>query len=72
MDACSGVVADVVAAAEETSHAKAREAKPTQSSQSREERTNGFGYRCDDGSVIRHMARLKANLQYQINPKAWI
>ena len=44
VDACSGVVAVVVAAADETSHAEARRAKPSQASQSREGLTNGFGY----------------------------
>ena len=47
VDACSGVVAVVVAAADETSHAEARLAKPSQASQSREGLTNGFGYFCD-------------------------
>ena len=41
VDACSGVVAVVVAAADETNHAEARLAKP---SQSREGLTNGIGY----------------------------
>ena len=36
----SGVVAVVVAAADETSHAEARRAKPSQTSQSREGLTN--------------------------------
>ena len=45
--ACSGVVAVVVAAADETSHAEARLAKPSQASQSREGLTNGIGYFCD-------------------------
>ena len=45
--ACSAVVADVVAAANETSHAEARLAKPSQASQSREGLTNGIGYVCD-------------------------
>ena len=58
VDACSGVVAVVVAAADETSHAEARLARPSQASQSREGLTNGFGYFCDDGSVIRHRACL--------------
>ena len=48
VDACSGVVAVVVAAADETSHAEARRAKPSQASQSREGLTNGFGYLCDE------------------------
>ena len=43
VDACSGVVAVVVAAADETSHADARRAKPSQASQSREGPTNGIG-----------------------------
>ena len=45
--ACSGVVAVVVAAADETSHAEARRAKPSQASQSRDRLTNGIGYICD-------------------------
>ena len=44
VDACSGVVAVVVAAADETSHAEARLAKPSQTSKSREVLPNGFGY----------------------------
>ena len=44
VDACSGVEAVVVAAADETSHAEARLAKPSQASQSREGLTNGIGY----------------------------
>ena len=44
VDACSGVVAVVVAAADETSHAEARLAKPSQASQPREGLTTGFGY----------------------------
>ena len=44
VDACSGVLAVVVAAANETSHAEARLAKPSQASQSREGLTNGIGY----------------------------
>ena len=44
VDACSGVVAVVVAAADETSHAEARRAKPSQASQSRDRLTNGIGY----------------------------
>ena len=44
VDACSGVVAVVVAASDETSHAEARLAKPSQASQSREGLTNGNGY----------------------------
>ena len=68
VDACSGVVAVVVAAADETSHAEARRAKPSQARQSRDRLTNGIGYICDDGSVIKHMAWLITNLAYQINP----
>ena len=64
VDACSGVVA----AADETSHAEARRAKPSQASQSRDRLTNGIGYICDDGSVIKHRAWLITSLQYQINP----
>ena len=45
--ACSGVVAVVVATADETSHAEARLAKPSQASQSREGLINGSGYFCD-------------------------
>ena len=37
----------VVAAADETSHAEARLAKPSQASQSREGLTNRIGYFCD-------------------------
>ena len=40
-------MAVVVAAADETSHAEARLAKPSQASQSREGLTNGIGYFCD-------------------------
>ena len=58
VDACSGVVA----AADETSHAEARRAKPSQASQSRDRLTNGIGYICDDGSVIRHRACLITKL----------
>ena len=47
VDTCSGVVAVVVAAADETSHAEARRAKPSQASQSRDRLTNGIGYICD-------------------------
>ena len=36
-----------MAAADETSHAEARLAKPSQASQSREGLTNGIGYFCD-------------------------
>ena len=64
VDACSGVVAVLVAAADGTSHAKARLAKPSQATQSRDRLTNGIGYICDDGSVIRHRAWLITNLQY--------
>ena len=46
VDACSGVVAVVVAAADETSHAEARLAEPSQASQSREGLTSGIGYFC--------------------------
>ena len=42
--ACSGVVAVLVAAADETSHAEARPAKPSQASQSRDRLTNRIGY----------------------------
>ena len=45
--ACSGVVAVLVAAADETSHAEARRAQPSQASQSRDRLTNGIGYICD-------------------------
>ena len=41
---CSGVVAFVAAASNETSHAEARRAKLSQARQSREELTNGYGY----------------------------
>ena len=44
LDACSRVVAVVVGAADETSHAEARLAKPSQASQPREGLTNGIGY----------------------------
>ena len=50
--ACSGVVAVVVAAADETSHAEARLAKPSQASQSREGLTNGIGYICDQAQGV--------------------
>ena len=43
VDACSGVVAVLVAAADETSHAEARPAKPSQASQSRDRLTNRIG-----------------------------
>ena len=46
LDACSGVVAILVAAADETSHAEARRAKPSQARQSRDRLTNGIGYIC--------------------------
>ena len=62
------IMAVVVAAADETSHAEARRAKPSQASQSRDRLTNGIGYICDDGSVIKHRAWLITNIQYQINP----
>ena len=42
----TAVVVDV-AAADKTSHAEARLAKPSQASQSREGLTNGIGYFCD-------------------------
>ena len=51
-DVCSGVVAVVVAAADETSHAEARLAKPSQASQSREGLTNGIGYICDQAQGV--------------------
>ena len=47
VDACSGVVAVLVAAADETSHVEARRAKPRQASQSWDRLTNGIGYICD-------------------------
>ena len=47
VDAWCEVVALVVAAADETSHAEARLAKPSQASQSSEGLTNGIGYFCD-------------------------
>ena len=68
VDACSGVVAVVVAAADETSHAEARRAKPSQARQSRDRLTNRIGYICDDGSVIKHGARLITYILYHINP----
>ena len=54
--ACSGVVAVLVAAADETSHAEARRAKPSQASQSRDRLTNGIGYSCDVslGQAVTH------------------
>ena len=42
VDACSGVVVVVVAAADETSDAEARLARPSQACQSREGLTNGI------------------------------
>ena len=42
--ACSGVEAVLVAAADETSQAEARPAKPRQASHSRERLTNRIGY----------------------------
>ena len=68
VDACSGVVAVLVAAADETSHAEARPAKPSQASQSRDRLTNRIGYVCDCGSVTRHRAWLITNILYQISP----
>ena len=53
MDACSGIVAIVVSAADEKSHAEARRAKPSQASQSREGLTNRIGY-LPDGTCARH------------------
>ena len=50
--ACSGVMAVVVAAADETSHAEARLAKPSQASQSRRGLTNGIGYSCDQAQGV--------------------
>ena len=58
VDACSEDVFVVVAAADDTSHAEARRAKPSQASQSREGPTSGFGHFYDDGSVTRHRAGL--------------
>ena len=52
MAASSGVVAVVVAAADGTSHAEARLAKPSQASQSREGLPNGFGYFCDGSPSV--------------------
>ena len=49
--ACSGFVAVVVAAADETSHAEARLVKPSQASQSREGLTNGIGNLRDEAWV---------------------
>ena len=64
LDACSGVVAVVVAAADETSHAEARLAKPSQASQSREGLTNGIGYICHQAQGVPDHNRP----QYQISP----
>ena len=50
--ASSGLVAVFVAAAEETRHAEARQAKPSQASQSREGFTNGIGYICDEAEGL--------------------
>ena len=47
VDACSGVVAVVVAVADEMGHAEARHAKPSQASQSREGLTSTIGYFCE-------------------------
>ena len=58
VDACSGVVAVVVAAADETSHADARRAKQTQASQPREGLTNGLDYFCDASTPGRSWAGL--------------
>ena len=56
-DIWRSVVAVVVAAADETSHAEARLAKPSQASQSREGLTNGIGYFCDQApGVLDHKA----------------
>ena len=49
--ASSGVVAVLEAAADETNHAEARRAKPSQASQSRDRLTNGIGYLCDETLV---------------------
>ena len=64
VDACSGVVAVVVAAADETSHAEARLAKPSQASQSREGLTNGIGYIFDQAEGVPDLNRP----QHQISP----
>ena len=64
VDACSGVVAVVVAAADETSHAEARRAKPSQASQSREGLTNGIGYMCDQAQGVSDHNRP----QHEISP----
>ena len=47
---CLGVVAVDAAAADGTSHAEARLAKPSQASQSREGLTQGVGYVLDGGA----------------------
>ena len=47
--ASSGVVAVVVADADDTRHAEARLAKPSQASQSREGLTNGLALRMGEG-----------------------
>ena len=52
VDVCSGVVAVVVAAADETSHSEARPSKLSQASQSREGLTTGFGYFCDGSPSV--------------------
>ena len=56
VDACSGVVAVVAAAADETSHAEARLAKPSQASQSREGLTDWSSERehvlCPSGCLV--------------------
>ena len=44
VDACSGVVAVLVAAADETSDAESRRPKPSQASQTRDRLTNRIGY----------------------------
>ena len=67
LDACSGVVAVLVAAVDETSHAEARRTKPSQASQSRDRLTNRIGYVCDDGSVPRYFAHLITNIVHQMN-----
>ena len=64
ISASSRVVAVVVAAADETSHAEARLAKPSQASQSREGLTNGIGYICDQAQGAPDHNRH----QYQISP----
>ena len=67
VDAYSGVVAVLVSAADETSHAEARCAKASQASQSQDRLTNRIGYICDDGSVTMDRAWLITTIQYQIN-----